>query len=81
MSVVSAGWKLWTQQGAAGLSARSHHRALAVRHVFLARRKLQIATRSAAAHCGRCVESITCGWLAFVVIGAVVAQLAIGAGG
>jgi divalent metal cation (Fe/Co/Zn/Cd) transporter len=79
--VASAGWKLWTQQGAEiswpGLTIS----VLAIPIMYyLSRRKLQVADALASrALRADAVESITCGWLAFVVVGALVAQLLVGA--
>jgi divalent metal cation (Fe/Co/Zn/Cd) transporter len=74
--VASAGWKLWTQEGAAfslpGLIISVL--ALPVMY-FLSRRKLQVAgALGSRALRADAVESITCGWLALVVVGALVAQ-------
>src|SRR5437764_12830390 len=50
------------------------------RQCILARRKLQVANGlGSRALRADAVESITCGWLAFVVVGALVAQLIVGA--
>jgi divalent metal cation (Fe/Co/Zn/Cd) transporter len=74
--VASAGWKLWTQEGAAfslpGLIISVL--ALPVMY-FLSRRKLQVASAlGSRALRADAVESITCGWLALVVVAALVAQ-------
>jgi divalent metal cation (Fe/Co/Zn/Cd) transporter len=46
---------------------------------FLSRRKLQVANAiGSRALRTDAVESITCGWLAFIVVGALIAQLLIG---
>jgi divalent metal cation (Fe/Co/Zn/Cd) transporter len=79
--IASAGWKLWTRQGAEfsvpGLIVTML--AIPVMSV-LARRKLAVADRlGSRALRADAVESLTCGWLAFVVIAALVAQLLIGA--
>jgi divalent metal cation (Fe/Co/Zn/Cd) transporter len=79
--VVSAGWKLWTQQGAEfslpGLVISVF--AMAIMY-FLSRRKLRVASAlGSRALRADAVESITCGWLALVVVGALVAQFFIGA--
>jgi divalent metal cation (Fe/Co/Zn/Cd) transporter len=79
--VASAGWKFWTQQGAefslSGLIISVF--AIPVMY-FLARRKLPLADAlGSRALRADAVESITCGWLAFVVVGALVAQLLVGA--
>jgi divalent metal cation (Fe/Co/Zn/Cd) transporter len=47
---------------------------------FLSRRELQVADAlGSRALRADAVESITCGWLAFVVVGALLAQLLVGA--
>jgi divalent metal cation (Fe/Co/Zn/Cd) transporter len=79
--VASAGWKIWTQQGAEFSLSGLVISVLAIPTMyFLARRKLQLANAlGSRALRADAVESITCGWLAFVVVGALVAQLLIGA--
>jgi divalent metal cation (Fe/Co/Zn/Cd) transporter len=79
--VVGAGWKLWTQQGAEFSLSGLAISVLAIPIMyFLSRRKLQIASAlGSRALRADAVESITCGWLAFVVVGALVAQFFIGA--
>jgi len=79
--VASAGWKLWTQQGAEFSLPGLIITALAIPTMyFLSRRKLQAANAlGSRALRADAVESITCGWLAFVVVGALVAQLLLGA--
>ena len=79
--VVAAGWRLWTRQGAdfswSGLLV-----SLAAIPImwFLSRRKLQIAEAlGSRALRTDAVESITCGWLSFVVLIGLLAQLALGA--
>ena len=79
--IASAGWKLWTQQGAEfslpGLTVSIL--AIPVMY-FLSRHKLRLAKAlDSRALRADAVEGITCGWLAFVVIGALVAQLLVGA--
>ena len=79
--VVSAGWKLWTHQGAEfslpGLIVCIL--ALPIMY-FLSRRKLALAeTLGSRALRADAVESITCGWLSLVVVVALIAQFAIGA--
>ncbi len=79
--VASAAWKLWTQQGAE-FSLPGLVLSLLTIPVMslLSRRKLQIAEAlGSRALRADAVESITCGWLAFVVVGALVAQLLVGA--
>jgi divalent metal cation (Fe/Co/Zn/Cd) transporter len=79
--VVTAGWKLWTQQGAefslAGLIVCVA--AIPIMYV-LSRRKLRLADAlgSRALRADR-IESITCGWLAVVVVAGLVAQVLIDA--
>jgi divalent metal cation (Fe/Co/Zn/Cd) transporter len=75
--VVGAGWKLWTQQGAdfslPGLIVSAV--AIPVMYV-LSRRKLRLADAlGSRALRADAVESMTCGWLAFVVVAGLVAQL------
>jgi divalent metal cation (Fe/Co/Zn/Cd) transporter len=77
--VTSAGWKLWARQGAEfslpGLIVSVV--AIPVMYV-LSRRKLRLADAlGSRAMRTDAVESITCGWLAFVVVGALAAQLLI----
>ena len=79
--VLSAGWKLWSH-----LAAEFSLPGL-VLSVFtipvmylLSRRKLRLAERlGSRALRADAVESLTCGWLALIVIAALLAQLAIGA--
>jgi divalent metal cation (Fe/Co/Zn/Cd) transporter len=79
--VASAGWKLWTQQGAEFSLPGLVISVLSIPIMYvLARRKLEIAGAiGSRALRADAVESITCGWLAFVVVGALIAQLLIGA--
>jgi divalent metal cation (Fe/Co/Zn/Cd) transporter len=79
--VASAGWKLWTQQGAEFSLPGLVIAVLSIPIMYvLARRKLEIAGAiGSRALRADAVESITCGWLAFVVVGALIAQLLIGA--
>ena len=79
--VASAGWKLWTQQGAEFSLSGLIISVLAIPTMyFLARRKLQLANAlDSRALRADAVESVTCGWLAFVVVGALVAQLLVDA--
>ena len=79
--VASAGWKLWTHQGAEfslpGLIVCVL--ALPIMY-FLSRRKLALAAAlGSRALRVDAVESITCGWLSLVVVAALIAQFAIGA--
>jgi divalent metal cation (Fe/Co/Zn/Cd) transporter len=79
--VASAGWKIWTQQGAEFSRSGFIISVLAIPTMyFLARRKLHLASAlGSRALRADAVEGITCGWLAFVVVGALVAQLLVGA--
>lgn len=79
--VASAGWKFWTQQGAEFSLPGLIISVLAIPTMyFLARRKLQLASAlGSRALRADAVESITCGWLAFVVVGALVVQLLVDA--
>jgi divalent metal cation (Fe/Co/Zn/Cd) transporter len=79
--VASAGRKLWMQQGAEFSLSGLIVCLLAIPIMyFLASRKLQLANAlGSRALRADAVESITCGWLAFVVVGALVAQLLVGA--
>jgi divalent metal cation (Fe/Co/Zn/Cd) transporter len=79
--IVAAGWRLWTRQGA-DFSWPGLLVSLAAIPVmwFLSRRKLQIAEAlGSRALRTDAVESITCGWLSFVVLIGLLAQLALGA--
>jgi divalent metal cation (Fe/Co/Zn/Cd) transporter len=79
--VVAAGWRLWTRQGA-DFSWPGLWVSLAAIPImwFLSRRKLQIAEAlGSRALRTDTVESITCGWLSFVVLIGLLAQLALGA--
>jgi divalent metal cation (Fe/Co/Zn/Cd) transporter len=79
--VASAGWKLWTRAGAEFSLPGLIISVLAVPVMyFLSRRKLQVASvLGSRALRTDAVESITCGWLALVVVGALVAQFFIDA--
>jgi divalent metal cation (Fe/Co/Zn/Cd) transporter len=79
--VLAAGWSLWTRQGAEfswpGLLVSMA--AIPLMWV-LSRRKLRVAEAlGSRALRADAVESITCGWLAFVVLIGLLAQLALGA--
>jgi divalent metal cation (Fe/Co/Zn/Cd) transporter len=78
--IVSAGWKLWTQQGAEFSLPGLVISVLAIPIMyFLSRRKLRLAEAlGSRALRADAVESITCGWLSLVVVAALVAQLVIG---
>jgi divalent metal cation (Fe/Co/Zn/Cd) transporter len=79
--VASAGWKFWTQQGAEFSFSGLIISVLAIPIMyFLSRRKLKVANAlGSRALRADAVEGIACGWLAFVVVGALVAQLFVGA--
>jgi divalent metal cation (Fe/Co/Zn/Cd) transporter len=79
--IASAGWKLWMLQGAEFSLPGLIISVLAIPIMyFLARHKLQLANAlGSRALRADAVESMTCGWLAFVVVGALVAQLLVGA--
>jgi divalent metal cation (Fe/Co/Zn/Cd) transporter len=79
--VATAGWKLWMQQGTEFSLPGLLISGLAIPIMyFLARRKLQIANKlGSRALRADAVESLTCGWLALVVVAALVAQLLTGA--
>jgi len=79
--VASASWKLWERQGAEFSLSGLIISVLAIPVMyFLARRKLQLANAlGSRALRADAVESITCGWLAFVVVGALIAQFLVGA--
>ena len=79
--VIAAGWRLWTRQGA-DFSWPGLLVSLAAIPIMwlLSRRKLQIAEAlGSRALRTDAVESITCGWLSFVVLIGLLAQLALGA--
>jgi divalent metal cation (Fe/Co/Zn/Cd) transporter len=79
--VATAGWKLWMRQGAEFSLPGLIITALAIPVMyFLARYKLQVAgALGSRAMRADAVESITCGWLAVVVVAALLAQLLTGA--
>ena len=77
--VIAAGWKLWTRAGAE-FSAAGFVLSLAAIPImtWLARRKLRLAEAlGSRALRADAVESIACGWLAFVVVAALAAQFAL----
>jgi divalent metal cation (Fe/Co/Zn/Cd) transporter len=79
--VVAAGWSLWTRQGAeySWLGLLVSLAAIPVMWL-LSRHKLRIAAAlGSRALRADAVESITCGWLSFVVLIGLLAQLALGA--
>jgi divalent metal cation (Fe/Co/Zn/Cd) transporter len=79
--VLAAGWKLWMREGAEFSGPGLAVTVLAIPIMYvLAKRKLQVAEAlGSRAQRADAVESITCGWLAFVVVAALVAQLLIDA--
>ncbi len=79
--VASAGWSFWTREGAefsiAGFTVSVL--AIPIMH-YLAHRKITLAERlGSQAIRADAMESITCGWLSFVVVVSLVAQAAFGA--
>jgi divalent metal cation (Fe/Co/Zn/Cd) transporter len=79
--VAAAGWKLWTRQGAefSPLGLLISVLAIPIMYV-LSRRKLELAQRlGSRALRADAAEGIACGWLAFVVVAALIAQLLFGA--
>jgi divalent metal cation (Fe/Co/Zn/Cd) transporter len=74
--VVSAGWKLWSREGAEFSWPGLVISALAMPVMYvLSRRKLRIAgALGSRALRADAVESITCGWLSLVVVAALLAQ-------
>jgi divalent metal cation (Fe/Co/Zn/Cd) transporter len=79
--VATAGWKLWTRQGAefSPLGLLVSVLAIPIMYV-LSRRKLELAQQlGSRALRADAIEGITCGRLAFVVVAALVAQLLFGA--
>jgi hypothetical protein len=79
--IVSAGWKFWMQRGAEFSVPGLIITVLAIPVMYvLSRSKLQVADAlGSRAMRADAVESITCGWLALVVVAALVAQLVTGA--
>ena len=79
--VASAAYKVWLGHGAEFSRAGLALTLVAIPLMYwLARRKLQIADAlESRALRTDAVESITCGWLAFVVVAALIAQALIGA--
>jgi len=78
---VSAGFKLWLGRGGEFSPVGLSLTVIAIPLMYwLARRKLRMAeVIGSRALRTDAVESITCGWLAFVVVAALIAQAAIGA--
>jgi len=79
--VASVGWKLWTRQGAEFSLPGLIISVLAIPIMYvLSRGKLHVANAlGSRALRADAVESLTCGWLAFVAVGALAAQLVLGA--
>jgi divalent metal cation (Fe/Co/Zn/Cd) transporter len=79
--VASVAWKLWTHEGAEFSLPGLIIGLLSIPIMyFLSRRKLRVASLlGSRALRADAIESITCGWLAFVVVGALAAQLLIDA--
>ena len=79
--VTTAAWKLWTQQGAEFSLPGLIVSVLAIPVMYvLSRRKLHLAEAlSSRALRADAIESVACGWLALVVVVALVAQVIIGA--
>lgn len=80
-AVISAGWSLWIRQVAEFSVAGLTISILAIPIMrFLARNKLVIAEKlGSRALRADAMESITCGWLSFVVVFSLVAQAVVGA--
>jgi divalent metal cation (Fe/Co/Zn/Cd) transporter len=74
--VAGAAWKLWTHEGAEFSLPGLIITLLSIPIMcFLSRRKLRVASvLGSRALRADAIESVTCGWLAFVVVGALVAQ-------
>jgi divalent metal cation (Fe/Co/Zn/Cd) transporter len=79
--VASAGWKLWTHEGADFSTPGLIVSLLAIPIMyFLSHRKLVLAkVLGSRALRADAIESITCGWLSFVVVAALAVQFLIGA--
>jgi divalent metal cation (Fe/Co/Zn/Cd) transporter len=79
--VASAGWKLWTYEGAEFSIPGLTISVLAIPIMYvLSRRKLKLAgVLGSRALRADAIESITCGWLSLVVVAALAAQLLLGA--
>jgi len=78
--VVAAGWRLWTREGAEFSSPGLLISLAAIPVMWLlSRRKLRVAEAlGSRALRADAVEGITCGWLSFVVLVGLLAQLALG---
>jgi divalent metal cation (Fe/Co/Zn/Cd) transporter len=79
--IASAAWSLWTRQGGGFSTAGLAVALLAMPIMYvLAKRKLVLADKlGSRALRADAVESITCGWLSFVVVAGLIAQLLFGA--
>ena len=79
--VVAAGWGLWHREGQAFSWPGLIVTALAIPVMYLlAKRKLAVAAQlGSRALRADAIEAVTCGWLSFVVVLSLLAQLAIGA--
>ena len=79
--VVGAAWGLWRHQGAEFSTAGLILAGAAIPAMYvLSRRKLAVAERlGSRALRADAIESITCGWLSFVVVVGLAAQLVLGA--
>lgn len=79
--VVSAAWSLWTHQGAEFSIPGLVISTLAIPIMqYLARRKIALADKlGSRAMRADAMESITCGWLSFVVVVSLVARAVLGA--
>lgn len=77
---VSAGWSLWTRQGAAFSIPGLAISVLAIPVMrYLARSKIALADKlESRAMRADAIESITCGWLSLVVVASLIAQRALG---
>jgi divalent metal cation (Fe/Co/Zn/Cd) transporter len=78
--LASAGWKLWTHEGAEFSMLGLIVSVLAIPIIYLqSRQKLKLAaTLGSRALRADAIESITCGWLSTVVVVALVARLLLG---
>ncbi len=79
--VVAAGWGLWHREGETSSWPGLIVTALAIPVMYLlAKRKLAVAAElGSRALRADAIEAVTCGWLSFVVVIGLLAQLAIGA--
>ena len=78
--VLAAGWKLWTREGGEFSTPGLIVSLLSIPIMYyLSRSKLRLADAlGSRALRADAIESITCGWLAFVVVAALVAQFGSG---